>query len=102
MANLPSLLTCGWALASVTPPWVAQRVWLIPVVPVSRCCAASLARIVHPADLLDHLERVVVLDREAGGIIAAVFEAFQALEQDGGRLLFADITDDATHRDCFL
>ena len=27
--------TCGWALASVTPPWVAQRVWAMPVVPVS-------------------------------------------------------------------
>ena len=24
---------CGWALASVTRPWVAQRVWPMPVEP---------------------------------------------------------------------
>ncbi len=40
-ANLPSLLRWGWALASVTPPWVAQRVWPIPVVPVN--CRGAMA-----------------------------------------------------------
>ena len=28
----PSVLECGCALASVTRPWVAQRVWPTPVV----------------------------------------------------------------------
>ena len=31
-ATLPSSLTCGCALASVGPPWVAQRVWPMPIV----------------------------------------------------------------------
>ncbi len=45
---------CGWALASLTRPWVAQRVWPIPVVaareatatppPSSRCAATALTR----------------------------------------------------------
>ncbi len=26
---------CGWAFRSVGPPWVAQRVWPIPVVPAA-------------------------------------------------------------------
>lgn len=32
-ATRPSGETCGWALRSVGPPWVAQRVWPMPVVP---------------------------------------------------------------------
>lgn len=31
-ATRPMRPTCGWALPSVGPPWVAQRVWPIPVV----------------------------------------------------------------------
>ena len=27
---------CGWAFSSLTRPWVAQRVWPIPVVAVRR------------------------------------------------------------------
>ena len=29
-AILPAQSTCGWALASVGAPWVAQRVWAMP------------------------------------------------------------------------
>ena len=29
-ARCPSLLAWGWALAPVTAPWVAQRVWQMP------------------------------------------------------------------------
>ncbi len=31
-ATRPALSRCGWALASVGAPWVAQRVWPMPVV----------------------------------------------------------------------
>ena len=29
------LVACGWALVSLGRPWVAQRVWPMPIVPVS-------------------------------------------------------------------
>ncbi len=31
MWTLPVLSSCGWAFSSVTRPWVAQRVWAMPV-----------------------------------------------------------------------
>lgn len=44
-AKLPSEDTCGWALASVTPPCVAQRVWLIPVLAENFIPPTSSARV---------------------------------------------------------
>lgn len=35
-ATLLSASRCGWAFSSLGAPWVAQRVWAIPVVPVKR------------------------------------------------------------------
>jgi hypothetical protein len=35
-ASLPSSPRCGWALSSVGPPWVAHRVWPMPVCPSAR------------------------------------------------------------------
>ena len=32
-AKRPSFERCGWAFSSVGAPWVAQRVWPIPVTP---------------------------------------------------------------------
>ncbi len=29
--TLPDWSSCGWQLASVTRPWVAQRVWAMPL-----------------------------------------------------------------------
>ena len=43
-AIFPSLLTWGWAFASVTPPWVAQRVCPTPTVPDRLSRPASCAR----------------------------------------------------------
>jgi hypothetical protein len=56
-----------------------------------------LGEIVHPADLFDDVEVAVLLDGESGRIVAAVFQALQSLEQDGSRLLFTHIADDAAH-----
>jgi hypothetical protein len=74
-ANLPSLLTWGWALASVTPPWVAQLVCPRPTVPVRRTLAASLARFSTRPDLLDDLDPAVLDNGEPRGVISAVFKA---------------------------
>jgi hypothetical protein len=40
-ATDPSADTCGWALRSVGPPWVAQRVCPIPIVAAGRGRSAS-------------------------------------------------------------
>ena len=37
-------------------------------------------------------------DGDAGGVVAAVFEAAQALNDDGDDLLTADVADDSAHR----
>jgi hypothetical protein len=45
------------------------------------------------------LERVATAgDRDAGGVIASVFEAGEALHDDGDAGLGSDVTDDSTHR----
>src|SRR5262249_25595921 len=46
---------------------------------------------------LDHFERRAVLDREAGGVVAAVLEALEPLDQDVEALALADVTDDSAH-----
>jgi hypothetical protein len=38
-----------------------------------------------------------LLHSEARGVITPVFEALQALEPDACRVLFSDVSDDATH-----
>lgn len=35
-ATLFSASRCGWELMSLGAPWVAQRVWAMPVVPAKR------------------------------------------------------------------
>jgi hypothetical protein len=37
---------------------------------------------VDAADLLHNLKRMVMLDRETGGVVPPVFETFQAFEED--------------------
>jgi hypothetical protein len=45
-ATLPSAETCGWALRSVGPPWVAHRVCPMPMVePGSGCSASCFSRL---------------------------------------------------------
>ena len=41
-ATRPLTSVCGWALRSVGPPWVAQRVWPIPVSPFSATSPVSM------------------------------------------------------------
>src|SRR6266705_2215939 len=46
---------------------------------------------------LDHPERAAVLDREPGGVVAAVFESLEPLDQDVEALALANVSDDAAH-----
>ena len=89
--------TCGWAFGSVTPPWVAQRVWAMPTMP---CEVLGLA---HGAFHLGHAPDAAhapdrpVQHRDARRIVAAVLEALQALGEDGHDVTAGDGADDSAH-----
>ena len=52
----------------------------------------------HAADALGDLDLAVSLrDGEAGGVVAAVLQALQALEQQRGGRLLPDVGDDSAH-----
>jgi hypothetical protein len=38
-----------------------------------------------------------IANGDAGGIVAAILEAAQAIEEDAFRILFTDVTDDSAH-----
>jgi hypothetical protein len=88
-------LMCGCALASVTPPWVAQRVWPMP----------SWRGSVRPARPLPFRTRPVrrtrltcpSATRRCRGIVAAVFQALQAFDQHRNHVAIRDRADDAAH-----
>ena len=47
-AIFPDASKCGWVLASVTPPCVAQRVWPMPQVPAMSLGTASRSDCILP------------------------------------------------------
>jgi hypothetical protein len=82
------LSQCGWALASVTRPCVAQRVCPIPIVAGDGRYAAGagllLDSVLEELEVADRPHRVdlaVGQQREPGGVIAAVLEPFEALQK---------------------
>ena len=94
------LSECGWALASVTRPWVAQRVWPIPVEPLQvarssratasrRCCRLPTACTLPIG--------AVVTQREARGVVPAVLEPLQPCKQEVAAFARPDVSDDAAH-----
>jgi len=50
------------------------------------------------ADALANVERPILDQRNPGRIVAAIFEALQAVDQETARRFDADATDDAAHR----
>src|SRR6185312_9847312 len=73
---------CGWALRSDGAPCVAQRVWPMPTT------ASSGASPLDPA---------VDEPGDAGGIVAAVLQPLEALDQPRRHRPIADDPDDAAH-----
>ena len=51
----------------------------------------------HAALALGDPQLALAADRDAGRVVAAIFEPVQALEQDGGSLTLADIADNSAH-----
>ena len=81
---------CGWALRSVGAPWVAQRVWPMPVV-AGAAAGASASALLQVGQLAGPLlgQRACRRrsDGDAGGVVAAVLEPPQAVEHDVERRL---------------
>ena len=91
-------VACGWALASVGLPCVAQRVWPMPVEPCSGDRFRQLFEIAQLALGATPPELPVLDGGDARGIIAAIFEALQRVDQLLGDRPFAEDANDAAHR----
>ena len=89
--------TCGCAFASLGRPCVAQRVCPMPVVPGERALRERRLEVRELADGADDLDAARPCAREARGVVAAVLEAAQPLDEDGRALLRADVADDSAH-----
>ena len=91
---------CGCALSSVGPPWVAQRVCPMPVVDGGSGCVGErlleVGRACRPA--CAWRSRPSVDQGDAGGVVAAVLEPAQALDDHvDAPASVADVAHDAAH-----
>ena len=87
----------GWAFSSLGRPWVAQRVWPIPKAPAMRLRAQALLEVLELAHGAPAVQLAVLHHGDARGVIAAVLEAAQALDDDRHRLPRSDVADDPAH-----
>jgi hypothetical protein len=88
---------CGWALVSVGAPWVAQRVWPMPVLPrIGSRTSRSESAMSLPTGAAP-VEPARRARGDAGAVVAAVFEPLQRLEDEGRHLVAAEDADDAAH-----
>ena len=90
-------MACGWALFSVGRPWVAQRVWPMPMVPESGSLRESRFEILELAFGAPARQHAVLQRGDARGIVAAIFEALERIDQLRRGRLVADDTDNAAH-----
>ena len=65
--------------------------------PVERLGAMTCLEVGELAGAAPDVDARAVDDRDAGRVVAAVFEPPQPLDQDGNDLLGADVADDAAH-----
>src|SRR5436190_9925798 len=57
----------------------------------------QFGKVRDPSGTLARLDLLPVYDGNAGGIVAAIFEAAQAVQEYGGSFCAADISDNSTH-----
>ena len=93
-----SPLMCGWALRSAGMPCVAQRVCAMPSGPSTGALIQQFLQLGDLADRADALQvRVVAANRDAGRVVAAVFEPSQPFHQNGDDVTFGDGSYYAAH-----
>jgi hypothetical protein len=92
----PVMPICGWALRALGSPWVAQRVCPMPIAP-TRGDSAPGSQARQLAGVAAHFDMAVFQHRQAGRIIAAVFQPLQPVQDNRRRVCAANITNDSTH-----
>ena len=125
--RVPEPSRWGWAFSSVGRPWVAQRVWPMPKLAETEGAThgPQLAETegagrgpkladtegagdgaggeggLEVAELAGSATEFEALgtagDSDAGGIVAAVLQAAQALDDDGHGGIRTDVADDSAH-----
>ena len=90
-------VACGCALLSLGLPCVAQRVWPMPILPASGSFASRLSSACELAFGAAAAELAVIEGGDAGGVIAAVFEALERIDQVGRDRLAPENSDDPAH-----
>ena len=88
---------CGCALRSVGRPCVAQRVWPMPAWPGERLGEQPVFEVAELALGAAALEMAVLDGRDAGRVIAAIFEPAQRVDEIGRDRLLPDNANDAAH-----
>ena len=91
---------CGWAFSSVGRPCVAQRVWPTPYRPSTGSSRIAFSRLIELPRRSPQRDALGADERHAGGVVAAVFHAPQAVEQHRDDRLRADVSDDSAHDVC--
>ncbi len=90
-------VACGCALFSVGLPWVAQRVWPMPASAGERFAAEPLFEIAQLAFGAAAFQMAVLDGRDAGGIVAAIFQPLQRIDQQRRDRLTAENSDNSAH-----
>ena len=90
-------VACGCALLSVGLPWVAQRVWPMPMCAVERLAAQPRFEVAQLALGAAARQRAVLERGDAGRIIAAIFEALERIDQLARDRLTAENSDNPAH-----
>ena len=91
-ATRPAASRCGWALRSVGRPWVAQRVWPMPVVPLKDpggISAIACLEVLQPAGTATDGEFALVVNQsDSRRVVAPVLHPAQCVHDDsaGGGL----------------
>ena len=90
-------VACGCALLSVGRPCVAQRVWPMPILPASGSLREPGCQRLQFAFGAAAAELAVIERGDAGGVVAAVFEALERIDQMAGDRLAPENSDDPAH-----
>ena len=89
---------CGWAFASVGLPCVAQRVWPMPVSPSSGRRFQPRLEIAQLAFGAAAAKLAMLDGGDAGGIVAAIFQPLQRIDELAGDRSFAENANNAAHQ----
>ena len=87
----------GCALLSVGRPWVAQRVWPMPMVPRERLARSLRFEVAQLAFGAPARELAAFQRGDAGGIIAAIFEPLERIDQRAGDRLAPENAHNSAH-----